>query len=57
MDVRQQIADATRVGTRNVSNVKTILKKTHSRLTAGLLNGTLSINAVMQFCKLPRPNS
>ena len=54
MEVRQQIADAAGVGTRNVSNVKTILKNAHPRLIAALLSGTLSINAAMQFCTLPK---
>jgi hypothetical protein len=54
IDVRQEIARAAGVGARNVSNVKTILKNAHSRLIAALLNGTLSINGAMQFCKLPR---
>ncbi len=54
MDVRQQIADAAGDGTRNVSNVKTILKNAHPRLIAALLNGTLSINAAMQFCNVPK---
>ena len=53
INVRQQIADDAGVGTRNVSNAKTILKKAHPRLIAALLNGTLSINRAMQFCKLP----
>jgi hypothetical protein len=54
MDVRQQIAGAAGVGTRNVSNVKTILRNAHPRLIAALLNGTLTINRAMQFCKLPK---
>jgi hypothetical protein len=54
IDVRQQIADAAGVGTRNVSNVKRILKNAHPRLIEALLNGTLSINAAMQFCNLPK---
>lgn len=54
MDVRRQIADAAGVGTRNVSNVKTILRNAHPRLIAALLNGTLSINGAMQFCNLPK---
>jgi hypothetical protein len=54
MDVRQQIADAAGVGTRNVSNVKTILRNAHPRLIAALLSGTLSINGAMKFCKLPK---
>ncbi len=54
MEVRQQIADAAGVGTRNVSNVKTILRRAHPRLIAALLSGTLSINGAMQFCTLPK---
>jgi hypothetical protein len=54
IDVRQQIADAAGVGTRNVSNVKTILKNAHPRLIRALLNGTLTINGAIQFCKLPQ---
>jgi hypothetical protein len=54
INVRQQIADDAGVGTRNVSNVKTILKTAHPRLIAALMNGTLSINRAMQFCKLPQ---
>ena len=52
VDVRQQIADAAGVGSRNVSNVKTILRNAHPRLIAALLNGTLTINGAMQLCKL-----
>jgi len=54
MDVRQQIADAAGVGTRNVSNVKMIRKNAHPRLITALLNGTLTINGAMKFCKLPK---
>jgi len=54
IDVRQEIACAAGVGARNVSNVKTILKNAHSRLITALLNGTLTINGAMQFCKLPK---
>jgi inactivated superfamily I helicase len=54
MGVRRKIADAAGVGTRNISNVKTILKNAHPRLIAALLNGTLTINRAIQFCKLPR---
>ncbi len=54
IDVRQEIAHAAGVGARNVSNVKTILKNVHSRLITALLNGTLTINGAMKFCKLPR---
>ena len=54
MDVRQQIADAAGVGTRNVSSVKTILKIAHPRVKAASQEGTLTINRAMQFCKLPK---
>ena len=54
IDVRQEIADAAGVGARNVSNVKTILKNAHPRLITALLDGTLTINGAMQFCKLPK---
>src|SRR4051812_5988048 len=54
LDVRQQIAEAVGVGTRNVSNVKTILKNAHPRLITALLSGALTINRGMQFCKLPK---
>jgi hypothetical protein len=54
LDVRQQIADLAVVGTRNVSNVKTILKTAHPQLITALLNGTLTINGAMQFCNLPK---
>ena len=54
LDVRQQIADLAAVGTRNVSNAKTILKNAHPRLVTALLNGTLTINGALQFCKLPK---
>ncbi len=54
LDVRQQIADLAAVGTRNVSNVKTILKTAHPQLITALLNGTLTINGAMQFCKFSK---
>ena len=54
IDVRQEIATAAGVGARNVSNVKTILENAHSRLITALLNGTLTINGAMQFCRLPK---
>jgi hypothetical protein len=53
VDVRQQIADAAGVGTRNVSNVKKILKIAHPRVKAASQEGILTINRAMQFCKLP----
>ena len=54
MNVRRRIADIAGVGTRNVSNVKAILKNVHPRLIAALLNGSLTIHGAMQFCKLPK---
>ena len=54
IDVRQEIASAAGVGARNVSNVKTILNSAHPRLITALLNGTLTINGAMPFCKLPK---
>jgi hypothetical protein len=54
IDVRQEIAHGAGVGAHNVSNVKAILKAAHPRLIAALLNGSLTINGTMQFCKLPK---
>jgi hypothetical protein len=54
MNVRQEIARAAGVGSRNVSNVKTILEVAHPRLIEALKDGTLSINRAIQFCKLAR---
>ena len=54
IDVRQEIASAAGVGARNVSKVKTILEHAHTRLITALLNGTLTINGAMPFCKLPK---
>ena len=54
VDVRQQIAGLAGVGTRNVSNVKTILQIAHPRIIEALTDGTLTINRGMQFCKLSR---
>jgi hypothetical protein len=55
MNVRQEIARAAGVGSRNVSNVKTILEVAHPRLIEALRDDTLTINRAVQFCKLPRP--
>jgi hypothetical protein len=54
IDVRLEIARAAGVGSRNVSNVKTILEVAHPRLLEALRDGTLTINRAIQFCKLPR---
>ncbi len=53
VDVRQEIAAAAGVGTRNVSNVKMILDRAHPRLKDALRDGRLTINRAVQFCKLP----
>src|SRR5271157_3391679 len=49
MDVRHQIAAVAGVGTRNVSNVKTMLKIGHPRVKAALQEGTLTINRAMHY--------
>ena len=54
IDVREKIARDAGVCARNVGNVKTILKVAHPRLLEALLDGTLTINRAIQFCKLPR---
>jgi len=55
IDVRQEIAEAAGVGSRNVSNVKRILQSAHPRLISALQDGTLTINHALQFCKFSRP--
>lgn len=54
IDVRKEIARAAGVGDRNVANVRTILQRAHPRLIEALRDSTLSVNRVIQFCKLPR---
>ena len=54
IDVRQKIADVARVGARNVSNVKSILRNAHPRLIAALQDGTLTINGAIRLCKFPQ---
>ncbi len=54
INVRQEVADAAAVGARNVANVKTLLKLAHPRLIVALRDGTLTINAAMQLCKVPQ---
>jgi hypothetical protein len=54
IDVRQEIARAAGVGTRNVSTVKKILEVAHARLVEALQNGTLSINRAIQLSSLPK---
>lgn len=55
MDVRKEIAHIAGVGTRNVSNVKLILKDAHPRLVLALCEGSLTINKARNLCKLPKP--
>jgi hypothetical protein len=45
IDVRQELASAAGVGTRNVSNVKTILRNAHPRLITALLNHNVIVVA------------
>jgi hypothetical protein len=54
MDVRQEIARAAGVGTRNVSKVKTIISGAHQRLKDALRDGTLTINHAHKLCELPK---
>ena len=54
MEARREVARLAGVGARNVTHVKTILKKAHPRLLDGLDTGTLSINRAVQLCNLPR---
>src|SRR5712692_5562793 len=54
IDVRQEIARAAGVGTRNVSNVRTILQTAHPRLIEALQDGRLTINRAIQWCKQPK---
>jgi hypothetical protein len=54
INVRDEIARAAGVGTRNVSNVKKIHEIAHPRLKEALRDGTLSISRAIQLCKFPR---
>jgi hypothetical protein len=54
IDVREEIAGVAGVCSRNVSDVKALLKVAHPRLIEGLQGGTLRIHRAIQFCKLPR---
>jgi hypothetical protein len=54
IDVREQVAMAAGVGSRNISNVKIIMKTAHPRLIEALKNGTLTIHGAMLLCKSPR---
>lgn len=52
--VRSEIAKIAGVGTRNVGNVKLILKEAHPHLIHALSAGTLTINKARKLCKLPK---
>ena len=52
IDVRQEIAYLAGVCPRNVSKVKTILKKAHA-IDRGLQNGMVTIHRALQLCRLP----
>jgi len=54
VDVRQEIAHTARVGSRNVSKVKTILQTAHPRLIDALAQGRLKIHRAHQWCRLPK---
>jgi hypothetical protein len=54
VDVRGEIARIAGVSPRYVSNVKSILRLAHPRLTEALRDNTLTINRAIQFCELPR---
>lgn len=54
VDVRADIARVAGVGSRNVSNVKMILKTAHPRLIDALTHGELSIHRSLQWCSLPK---
>jgi hypothetical protein len=54
LDVRQEIAHTARVGSRNVSKVKTILQTAHPRLIDALAQGRLRIHRAHQWCRLPK---
>lgn len=54
IDVRQEIARITGVGSRNVGKIKTILEKADARLIDALQGGTLTIHRAAQWCALSR---
>ena len=54
IDVREDIARVAGVGSRNVSNVKTILQTAHPRLIDVLVHGRLSIHRAVHWCRLPK---
>jgi hypothetical protein len=52
IDVREEIADLAGVCSRTVGNVKWILKKAHPSTVEALHNGTITINAALEICKV-----
>ena len=52
IDVREIIADLAGVCSRTVGTVKIILKKAHPSLIEALHNGTITINAALEICKV-----
>lgn len=54
IDVRQEIANVAGVGSRNVGNVRIILKKADKRIVEALQNGMLTIHRAVQWCSLSR---
>jgi ParB-like chromosome segregation protein Spo0J len=52
IDVREKIADLAGVCSRTVGNVKLILKKAHPSVIESLHNGTITINAGLEICKV-----
>lgn len=52
IDVREKIADLAGVCSRTVGNVKMIRKKAHPSVVEALHNGTITINAALEICKV-----
>jgi hypothetical protein len=52
IDVREKIANLAGVCSRTVGNVKIILKKAHPSIVEALHNGTITINAALEICKV-----
>jgi hypothetical protein len=53
IDVRQEIAYLAGACPRNISKVKTILRKAHFRLIEGCQTGIVNIHRALQLCRLP----
>lgn len=52
IDVREKIADLAGVCSRTVGNVKIIRNKAHPSVVEALHNGTITINAALEICKV-----